>query len=48
MTMLVHLNFWTQHLYKKNNDKFGSYYVIDGNGLKIYDKDGYIRTAIKK
>lgn len=34
--------------YKKNNDKFGSYYVIDGNGLKIYDKDGYIRTARKK
>ena len=33
---------------KKNNDKFGSYYVIDGNELKIYDKDGYIRTARKK
>jgi sensor histidine kinase YesM len=34
--------------YKKNNDKFGSYYIIDTEGLKIYDKDGYIRTARKK
>lgn len=34
--------------YKTNNDKFGSYYVIDAEGLKIYDKDGYIRTARKK
>lgn len=34
--------------YNKVNDKFGAYYVLDDNGLSIYDKDGYIRTAGKK
>ena len=31
--------------YIKLDDKFGSYYVVSQNGLKIFDKMGYIRTA---
>lgn len=31
--------------YIKLNDKHGAYYVVTDDGLKIYDKAGYIRTA---
>jgi len=29
----------------KRGDKFGAYYIPTSNGLDIYDKNGFIRTA---
>ena len=34
--------------YVKVGDKFGAYYVLESDGLHIYELQGYIRTAKKK